>query len=168
MKKVLILLIFSIFLSNCTTDELSNSTTSSSESILPVVVSPLSENNNDSFARPIKVSTEILISNVTRGFSSSIFIKDGKLTKNSSGIVSPTTIQISNAKWEVLKQKFAALNLVRIPSYNAPSCLRCSDMDLGQTLEIKHNGVNYTSKVYDSTNPPAALKDFLFYVNTIN
>ena len=166
MKKVLILSILSIFLSNCSTDELSDSTTSKNESSLPITISQ--EINNNDFAKSIKSSTEVMISSVTRGFSSSVSIKDGKITKNSTGIVPPTTTQISNAKWNVFKQKFAVLNLTKIPTYKAPTCLRCADMDLGQTLEIKHDGVIYTSQVYDSTNPPAALKDFVLYIKTLN
>ena len=94
-------------------------------------------------------------------------IKNGQLTKNSTGVVPPTTTQISSAKWNVLKQKFNLLNLVKIPTYIATSCLRCNDMDKGQTLEIKYNGVVYISQVYDTSNPPAALKDFVFYIKTL-
>jgi hypothetical protein len=165
MKKVLILSILSIFLSNCTTDELSNTVTPNNEITLPSAVDKASNNN---VAKPIKASTEITLSTVTRGFSSSTSIKDGKLTRNSTGVVPPTTIQISASKLYILKQKFEALNLVKIPTYNPTTCLRCEDRDLGQTLVIKHEGVTYTSKIYDSTNPPAAIKSFVLYINTIN
>ncbi len=166
MKKVLILSIFSIFLSNCTTDEMVLPTANSIE-LTPVVVSS-SEISNSISARLIKTSTEIVISNVTRGFSSSVTIKNAMLTKNSSGVVPPTTVQITNAKWTILKQKFDALNLVKIPTYNAPTCLSCSDISYSQTLVINHDGVQYASKNYDSSNPPVALKDFLNYIKTLN
>ena len=168
MKKVLIVSIFSIFLANCSSDELSTSTNSNNERVVVANGNQSLENNTDFFAKPIKATTEILISNTTRGFSSSVTIKDGSITKTSTGIVPPTTTQISGSKWNVLKQKFAVLNLVKIPTYIAPSCLTCTDMVLSQTLEIKHNGVTYTSQTYDSTNPPSQLKDFLAYVKTLN
>jgi hypothetical protein len=163
MKKVLILCVLSIFLSNCSTEEIATPVTSKSESVLPT-----SDKNNDIFAKPIKSTTEVTLSIATRGFSSSVSIKNGMMTKNSTGIVPPTTIQISTAKLTIYNQKFAALNLVKIPTYNAPTCLRCADQDLGQTLQIKHDGVTYTSKTYDSTNPPAALRDFISCINGLN
>ena len=166
MKKFLILAVLSIFLSNCTTDELTP--VASTESVTPAVLvnNPI-ENNTSLSAKAIQTSTVISLSTVARGFSSSVSIKNGQLTKNSTGVVPPTTIQISSAKWNVLKQKFNLLNLVKIPTYIATSCLRCNDMDKGQTLEIKYNGVVYTSQVYDTSNPPAALKDFVFYIKTL-
>ncbi len=163
MKKVLVLCVLSIFLSNCSTEEIATPIASKSESILSA-----SDKNNDFFAKPIKSTTEVVLSISTRGFSSSVCIKNGMITKNSTGIVPPTTTQISISKLSVYNKKFAALNLVKIPTYNAPSCLRCADQDLGQTLQIKHDGVTYTSKTYDSTNPPAALKDFITCINGLN
>jgi hypothetical protein len=170
MKKVLMLSIFSIFLSNCTTEEISTPTATPTANTIEVVSTPAisSEDVNSISERQMKASTEILITNVTRGFSSSVSIKNAMLTKNSTGVVPPTTVQIKKAKWNVLKQKFNALNLVKIPTYNAPSCASCSDAGYSQTLVIKHDGIEYTSQNYDSSNPPLALKDFLNYINTLN
>jgi hypothetical protein len=172
MKKVLMLSIFSIFLSNCTTEEISTPTTNTTEVVPTQEVAATetisSENTNSISERLMKTSTEILITNVTRGFSSSVSIKNAMLTKNSTGVIPPTTVQINKAKWNVLKQKFNALNLVKIPTYNAPSCASCSDAGYSQTLVIKHDGVEYTSQSYDSSNPPLALKDFLNYIKTLN
>ena len=78
------------------------------------------------------------------------------------------TITITTAKWNVLKQKFTAMNLSNISTYNAPSCASCTDAGYSETLEITHNGVTYTSKNYDSSNPPSQLKGFITYIKSIN
>lgn len=168
MNKALILSIITVIFASCTTEELSNSTTSNNQTTSPAVTGQEIVNNNEELAKTMNSTTEIVVSNTTRGFSSAIIVKDSKITKTSTGVVPPTTTQISTENWTICKQKFAKLNLVKISTYVAPSCLRCADMDVSQTLEIKYNGVVYTSNSYDSTNPPAALKDFLFFIKKLN
>ncbi|WP_395075311.1 hypothetical protein [Flavobacterium sp.] len=168
MKKLLILSIASIFLSNCTTDEIMSNPAVKSESPMVVVENNSAELNNNIAAKTINASTVVTISTITRGFSSSISINNGYMTRNSSGVVQPTTVKMNTAKWITFKQKFSALNLVKVSSYEPSTCLRCSGADLAQTLEISYNGVIYTSQEFDKTNPPTALKNFVSYMNSLN
>ena len=164
MKNLFILLALALTLISCTTEEISSTTNENSTNVSQV------ETNQQRVGatQTLNATTQIVIKAVTRGFSSSIVVKNSKITKSSTGVVPPMTITITTAKWNVLKQKFTAMNLSNISTYNAPSCTSCTDAGYSETLEITHNGVTYTSQNYDSSNPPSQLKGFITYIKSIN
>ena len=164
MKKILILLSSTLAITSCTTEEISSSNTLNSSIVSTTETNQLRQ----TASQTINASTQITITASTRGFSSSIVIKNGKLIKSSTGIVPPTTTTISTAKLNVLNQKFRKLILADFPNYTSTTCLRCGDVGFTENLEITHNGVVYTSQGYDSSNAPIKLKDIVTYIKTLN
>ena len=164
MKNLFILLSLSLSIISCSTEEISDSKTPNSNADIKTEV-----NQQRLSVNPvINSNTKIVIKSFTRGFSSSIVVNNKKITRTSTGVVQSSTIIISTSNWNLVKQKFATLNLSNISTYAAPSCASCSDAGLSETLEIVHNGVTYTSQYYDSSNPPSQIKSFLTYIKTLN
>lgn len=112
-------------------------------------------------------SSEILITDVSRGFYFSVHFKNQVMTKASSGIVPPSTSTLTTYQWKKLNNLFSKLILSEIPNYLSPTCLRCSDGTPAERLTIIQNGVEYQSVDYDSNNPPVALRAFLNYAKSL-
>lgn len=119
------------------------------------------------FANRINRTTKITITDVTRGFYETIEIQGNQVAKNSSGIVPPTNYIMTYSKFNYLNYLFSTLNLSQIPSFAPPSKDYMFDGAQIETLEIFHNGVQYSSQPYDRGNPPAALKNFVNYVKSL-
>lgn len=157
MKKFyLIISILSIAITSCSTDGIIE-TEATQNSIELSNKKPNSLNNN----------TQIIITDVTRGFYESIEIVGNEVKKTSSGIVPPSSYTLTLSQQNDLNLNFSNLSLQNIKKYNAPSNARFFDGAPFETLEIIHNGITYRSKSYDGGNPPSQIKAFVDFVKNL-
>lgn len=76
------------------------------------------------------------------------------------------TYALSEEEQRELEEAVAALPLQQLESLERPSCDACFDGDLGATLWVTHEGVNYTSSSFDLNNPPASLAAVTAFVGS--
>ena len=159
MKKLIFLLSVAFAATSCSTEEMT--TTNST-----IAATSDSSNQRVASTQILNTKTQFVITASTRGFSSSIVVKNNIVTKSSTGVVPPTTSTISAANVQKIKITLTNLFVTSLASYPAPSCASCGDRGLSEKLEITQNGVTYTSQSYDSSNPPAEIKKLVSLIKS--
>lgn len=158
MKKLLVAITALVSMASCTADKTNAEINNESQVVLAQKEAKVNNQVARLTAQRIASTTEITVTTQARGFNQTITLKGKKVSKTSTGVVSPSSYTLTTAKFNTIDNIFYGLRIDLIPHFSAPSTAFAHDGARAEVLTIVHNGITYTSKTYDEGNPNVVLK----------